>query len=67
MKTFKGISGMVVWTALVALGLFLSNAQDNYAQLGWAILIGFVLLVAHIVNMLIYFWIAGKEPYKWFK
>ena len=67
MKTFQGIAGMVIWTALVALGLYLFNAHDNYEQLGWAILIGFVLLVTHIVNMLVYFWIAGKEPYKWFK
>ena len=67
MKTFQGILGMAIWTAVVAAVLYLCNAHDNYDQFGWAILIGFVLLLTHVVNMVIYFKVAGKQPYKWFK
>ena len=67
MKTIKGISGMVIWTALVALFLYAVDAHNKYQHLGIAILIGLALLVTHIVNMVIYFKVAGKEPYKWFK
>ena len=67
MKTLHGILGMVFCTAVVAAVLYLCNAHDNYDQFGWAILIGFVLLLTHVVNMVIYFKVAGKQPYKWFK
>ena len=67
MKTLQGILGMAIWTAVVAAVLYLCNANDNYDQFGWAILIGFVLLLTHVVNMVIYFKVAGKQPYKWFK
>tara|TARA_B100001758_G_scaffold141697_1_gene122043 strand:+ start:387 stop:590 length:204 start_codon:yes stop_codon:yes gene_type:complete len=67
MKTLQGILGMAIWTAVVAAVLYLCKAHDNYGQFGWAILIGFVLLLTHVVNMVIYFKVAGKQPYKWFK
>ena len=67
MKTLQGIFGMAIWTAAIAAVLYLCKAHDNYDQFGWAVLIGFVLLLTHIVNMIIYFKIAGKQPYKWFK
>ncbi|HJM28147.1 MAG: hypothetical protein QF596_09015 [Acidimicrobiales bacterium] len=67
MKTLYGIAGMTLWTSLVVLVLYLFNAHDYYNHFGWAVLFGFILLIAHVVNMAIYFNIAGKEPYKWFK
>ena len=67
MKTLSGIAGMTLWTSLVALVLYLFNAHDYYNHFGWAVLFGLILLIAHVVNMAIYFNIAGKEPYKWFK
>ena len=53
MKTLQGILGMAIWTAVVAVVLYFCKAHDNYDQFGWAVLIGFVLLVTHVVNMVI--------------
>ena len=61
MKTLQGILGMAIWTAVVAVVLYFCKAHDNFDQFGWAILIGFVLLVTHVVNMAIYFKVAGKR------
>ena len=67
MKTVQGIFGMAIWTAAVIAVLYFCKAHDNYDQFGWAALIGLVLLLTHVVNMVIYFKVAGKRPYKWFK
>ena len=67
MKTVQGIFGMAIWTAAVATVLYFCRAHNNYDHFGWAILIGSVLLTTHVVNMVIYFKVAGKQPYRWFK
>jgi len=45
----------------------LLEAHIYYREVVWAICIAAALLFVHMVNMVIYFNITGKEPYKWFK
>ena len=67
MKTLKGIAAMGAWTSVVILVLYLINAHNYYHQFGWAVLIGFILLATHVINMVLYINIAGKTTYRWFK
>ena len=67
MNTFKALILMTLWTAVVGIGLYLLEAHENYQDLVWATGIGLTLLITHMVNMVIYFKVAGDKPYKWFQ
>ena len=67
MKSIKAILIMSIWTIFVLIILYLFDAHINYRQIQWSIGIALALLIVHMVNMVIYFNITGKEPYKWFK
>jgi len=58
---------MSIWTALVFFVLYQFDAHLYFRQIGWAVIISIVLLIAHMINFAIYFKIAGNEPFKWFK
>jgi hypothetical protein len=66
MKNLKSILLMSIWTLSIIYILYLLGAHLYYQNVFIAVLIGAILLLTHMVNMLIYFKIAGKEPYKWF-
>ena len=67
MKSIKAILIMSIWTIFALIILYLFGAHINYRQIQWSIGIALALLIIHMVNMVIYFNITGKEPYKWFK
>ena len=67
MKNIQAMSMMFIWTALSILVLYFFDAHNHYRQISWAIGIAISLLFVHMINMVIYFNITGKEPYKWFK
>ena len=67
MKNIQAIFIMFIWTAFSILLLYLLEALIYYREVVWAICIAAALLFVHMVNMVIYFNITGKEPYKWFK
>ena len=66
MKTLKAIVFMSIWTLSIIYVLYLLEAHLHYQNVLTAGLIGFVLLITHMINMVLYFKIAGKSPYKWF-
>jgi len=66
MKTLKAIVFMTIWTLSIMYVLYLSGAHLHYQNIFIAGLIGIVLLIMHMINMVLYFRIAGKAPYKWF-
>lgn len=67
MKNFKAFLLMIIWT-LTAVGiLFFIDAHLHYREIIWALGLSLTLLIVHMVNMFIYFSIAGKDPYKWFR
>lgn len=67
MKNLKAFLIMFVWTTVVGLILYKLDAHVYYRNIVWAFGISFVLLLAHMVNMVIYFKVAGNTPYQWFK
>ena len=67
MKSIKAILIMIVWTALSLAGLYYLGALDNYRNPLWIIPIGIALLGIHMINMYLYFALAGKAPYEWQK
>jgi cell division protein FtsW (lipid II flippase) len=67
MNTFKALIIMALWTTIIGSGLYFLDAHKNYQDTLWAGGIGLTLLVTHMVNMVIYFKIAGDKPYKWSK
>lgn len=66
MNTLKAILLMAIWTSILGATLYFFDAHEHYRNILWAIVIGLTLLVTHMVNMFIYFKVAGDKPYKWF-
>jgi len=67
MKNLKAFAIIGSITATVGILLYALDAHLNYRNLIWAIGISITLLITHIINMAVYFKVAGDEPYKWFK
>ena len=67
MASFRAIIVMVMWTAISGYGLFIIGAHEHFRNPIWAISIGIALLAIHLINMALYFKIAGERPFEWFK
>jgi len=69
MASFKALIVMAIWTGIVGYGLYKIGAHltENFRQPLWAVGIGTALIITHIVNMSIYFKVAGEKPFQWFK
>jgi hypothetical protein len=65
MASFKALVVMAVWTGIVAYGLYSIGALEHFRDPLWAIGIGTGLLITHLVNMAIYFKVAGEKPHEW--
>ena len=66
MASLKAILVMMLWTGLVGFGLYSIGAHEQFRAPLWALGIGAALLVTHMVNMAIYFKVAGEKPFEWF-
>jgi len=67
MKNLKAFSIMGIWTVSVFVLLYILQAHLHYREITWALGLSLVLLITHMVNMVIYFKVAGNAPYRWFK
>ena len=67
MKNFKAFTIMSLWTLTIGIILYSIEAHLHFREILWALSLSLILLVTHMVNMIIYFKIAGNDPYKWFK
>jgi hypothetical protein len=67
MKNFKAFTIMSLWTLTIGIILYRIEAHLHFREILWALSLSLVLLVTHMINMIIYFKIAGIDPYKWFK
>lgn len=65
MASFKAIIVMAIWTGLVAYGLFHIGALEHFREPLWGLGIGAALLITHMVNMALYFNVAGEKPFQW--
>lgn len=66
-SSFLAVSLVSIWTSVVGVSLYSFDAHLHYRELGWAIAIGLILLITHMVNMTLYFKVRGDEPFKWQK
>ena len=66
-STFLAFSLVSIWTSVVGVSLYFFDAHLHYRDLNWAISIGLILLITHMVNMTLYFKIRGDEPFNWHK
>jgi len=66
MKNLKAFIFMSIWTALIGFLLYSVQAHLHFREITWALGIALILLVTHMINMVIYFKVAGNTPYKWF-
>ena len=66
-SSFLAVSLVSIWTSVVGVSLYSFDAHLHYRELGWAIAIGLILLITHMVNMTLYFKVRGDEPFKWHK
>ena len=67
MKNLKAFTIIGLITVSVGAILFALDAHLNYRNILWALAISVTLLITHVINMAVYFKVAGEEPYKWFK
>jgi len=66
MKNLKAFSLMGIWTTLIFFVLYYLGAHLHFREITWALGLSVVLLGTHMVNMVIYFKVAGNTPYQWF-
>ena len=62
MKSIQAFLVMGIWTALVFFVLYQFDAHLYFRQIGWAVIISIVLLIAHMINFAIYFKIEAMSP-----
>ncbi len=67
MYSFRAIIVMLLWSSVIGFSLYAIDAHIHFREIPWSISISIVLLLTHMGNMFLYFRIAGKEPYRWFK
>ncbi len=67
MASLKAWAVMGVFSLICAWIITQVGFVENHSDPLWALGGAVVLLVALVVNVLIYFWVARDEPWKWFK
>ena len=65
MKNILGLIAILLWTASAGALIYFSGILSLHQHIGWSLLIGFILLGIHVINLILYFKITGNEPYKW--
>ena len=56
---------MTTWTISAGAGLYFSGILAQHTAIGWSLIAALILLAIHIGNLILYFKLAGDEPYKW--
>lgn len=67
MKSLKAFALMGLWSAFVISVLYLLEAHLHYRDVLWALGTAIAVLAAHMINMAIYFRVAGDTPFQWFR
>ena len=64
MRNLLAFFAMITWTCLRAQLCIFQGYWPNTA-IGWSLIAALILLAIHIGNLILYFKIAGDEPYRW--
>ena len=65
MKNILAFFAMITWTISAGAGLYFSGILAQHTAIGWSLIAALILLAIHIGNLILYFKIAGNEPYRW--
>jgi len=65
MKNNLAFFAMITWTISAGAGLYFSGILAQHTVIGWSLIAALILLAIHIGNLILYFKLAGDEPYKW--
>jgi len=66
MASFEAIITMIIFSAAVAFGMYMTGLSENFREPVHALAGAVVLLVALIINVTLYLKIAGETPFRWF-
>lgn len=61
----KALIAMGIWTLTIGYILYSLDAHLHYREIKWAFILSIVLLSTHMINLVIYFRVAGNDPYRW--
>jgi hypothetical protein len=67
MKTFSALVAIAVFTSLVGYALVLLGVEAHHQEPLWAIGTSIVFLVTLLIDVWMFFAIAGEEAYQWEK
>ena len=65
MRNLLAFFAMITWTTSAGAGLYFSGILAQHTAIGWSLIAALILLGIHIGNLILYFKLAGDEPYKW--
>ena len=65
MRNLLAFFAMITWTISAGAGLYFSGILAQHTAIGWSLIAALILLGIHIGNLILYFKLAGDEPYKW--
>ncbi len=67
MKTFTALLSIAAFTAIVGFGLVALGVEQHHTNPIWAIGTSIVFLITLLIDVWMFFAIAGEEAYQWEK
>ena len=67
MKTFAALVSIAIFTALVGIVLVLAGVEAHHTNPLWALGTSLIFLVTLLIDVWMFFAIAGEEAYQWEK
>lgn len=67
MKTFLALVSIALFTSIVGFGLVTLGVEQHHLNPLWAIGTSIVFLITLLINVWMFFAIAGEEAYQWEK
>ena len=67
MKTFSALVAIAAFTSLVGVGLVMLGVEQHHTNPIWAIGTAIVFLITLLIDVWMFFAIAGEEAYQWEK
>ena len=67
MKTFSALIAIAIFTSLVGIGLVSLGVEQHHTNPVWAIGTAIVFLITLLIDVWMFFAIAGEEAYQWEK
>ncbi len=67
MKTLAALVSIALFTSLVGIALVMTGIEAHHAEPLWAIGTAIIFLITLLIDVWMFFAIAGEEAYQWEK